>query len=867
MGDVLGGKGAGLAEMCRLSIPVPPGFTIPTDACRRFLTSHSLDSTTLKAMRDGMTFIHTHTEGACFGDHTSPLLVSVRSGAAVSMPGMMDTVLNVGLNRATVEGLAKQTGDRRFALDSYRRFIQMYGETVRGIAFEVLETPLREARKRAGVEHDNQLSADELARVVDEQLAAYQYATGHVFPEDPWVQLETTVAAVFGSWHSDRAIVYRRMHGMPNDLGTAANIQAMVFGNRGDLSGTGVVFTRNPSTGHRELMGEWMSNAQGEDLVAGIRTPSSINEGPSSLQHTLPKIYDELISMLARLEKHQRDMQDVEFTVQDGTLYLLQTRAGKRTAYAAITMAVDMVDEGLIDKKTALLRVEPEQLRTVLHSEIDPDAEKFLLAQGLGASPGAASGVIVLTPGDAERLSAEGTPVILVRRDTSPEDIHGMKVARGMLTETGGMTSHAAVVARGMGVPCVSGCKAMRIDADAGMVYFSSDIAEAEVRVGDVITLDGRTGSVFLGEVPRVEHQLSDAFETLMAWADEVKKLGVRANADTPEDAAKAVQLGAQGIGLCRTEHMFFSPDRIVHVRAWILAEEPTRREAALHAIEGFQRDDFSALFRVLNGYPMTVRLLDPPLHEFLPHGDDDILAVAQLLDVTVEHIRMRTESLSESNPMLGHRGCRLGITDPDLYAAQARAYAHGACDAVDAGTEVKPEIMIPLVMVTPELVRLREVVQTQWDLVMKERGHAIDVLIGTMIELPRAALVADKIAVHADFFSFGTNDLTQTALGLSRDDAGSFLDHYLKDEILIFNPFQRLDEEGVGALVRMGIDRGRQARPSLKVGVCGEHGGDAASIHFFNGLGVDYVSCSPYRVPVARLAAAQAVLLLQPMA
>jgi pyruvate, orthophosphate dikinase len=905
--DLLGGKGANLAEMSALGVPVPPGFTLPTTLCRELLAgsgegarsearegarsearegarsearegarseARELTAPMLEAIEAGIHHIEAAVAGGSpgvraprFGDRERPLLVSVRSGSRASMPGMMDTVLNLGLNRDTVEGLAAWSGDRRFALDSYRRLIQMFGGVVKGLDRESLETPLVRRKQQRGVRFDHELGAEDLETVIAELERVYAAASGERFPEDPLEQLRQSVTAVFRSWNGKRARTYRNLHGIPESWGTAANVQAMVFGNLGADSATGVVFSRHPATGERRAMGEWLPNAQGEDVVAGIRTPGPLHAGEvgrgpvPSLEQAMPAVYRELGSVLDRLERHFRDLQDVEFTVQEGTLWVLQTRDAKRTALAALRIAVDMVEEELIDRKTAVRRVDPELADQLLHPQIDPDAPRTLLARGLPASPGAAHGHIVFDADEAVRRGTAGESVILVRAETSPEDIHGMHAARAVLTRTGGMTSHAAVVARGMGRTCVVGCEALTVEEDHGRLRVATAAGEQVLDEDSEITVDGTTGDVYLGVVPTIEARVGKHFTTLMGWVDELRTLGVWANADTAEDAARAIELGAEGIGLCRTEHMFFAPRRLLAMREMILASDEAERRRALERIEPMQRRDFARLLRAMKGRPITVRLLDPPLHEFLPTEQDEIDAIAADLGVRPAEVRRKAEALREQNPMLGHRGCRLGITFPEIYRAQTRAVYAAACDVLDDGLPVRPEVMIPLAMEAEELRRLRELVVATAGEVLRQRGHDLAIVVGTMIELPRAALVAGELARHADFFSFGTNDLTQTTMGLSRDDAGRFLPAYVAQGILEADPFQRLDEAGVGKLVEMGCRLGREAHPGLVIGVCGEQGGDPRSIAFFHRIGVDYVSCSPYRVPVARLAAAHAAL------
>jgi pyruvate,orthophosphate dikinase len=816
--DLLGGKGIGLAEMTQLGVPVPAGFTITTDACRAYLREGGMPDG-LDAEIDEHIARLEETTGKRFGDPEDPLLVSVRSGAAISMPGMMDTILNVGLNDEAVVGLARSTGNEAFAQDCYRRLIQMYGETVDGVAHE-----------RFGPDDD-----------VERARAVYTAETGSDFPQDAREQLRRAIVAVFESWNSPRAQVYRRTYDIPDDIGTAVNVVQMVFGNKGETSATGVAFTRDPSTGEQGLYGEYLSNAQGEDVVAGIRTPQPVEE----MRERLPDAFAQLLETMARLEHHYRDVQDIEFTIEDGTLYLLQTRSAKRTAAAAIKAAVDMAGEGLISRDEAIARIDPTQLDQLLHPMLDPNAQFEVAARGLNASPGAACGRIVLDADSAEERGKAGEAVILVGWETTPDDIHGMIQAKGILTAHGGMTSHAAVVARGMGKPCVSGCEGLEIHRDTQTVR----IGGHELHEGDVVTIDGATGRVIVGEVPLVPPQINEDFETVLGWADEVRRLGVRTNADNPEDAAKAREFGAQGIGLCRTEHMFFGEDRLPVVQEMILASDEAGRRSALDRLLPFQQSDFEGIFEAMAGLPVTIRLLDPPLHEFLP----------PLEDAADDRMRRRIKALSEANPMLGTRGCRLGIQWPEIYEMQVRAIARAA-RAVRERTGDVPlvEIMHPLVGFREELRRLRELTEQ----VMAEEAPELEYLCGTMIELPRAALRADEIAEVADFFSFGTNDLTQTALGMSRDDAeGKFLTFYLEDGVLERNPFETLDQDGVGDLMRIGVERGRSTKPELKMGICGEHGGEPRSVEFCHGLGLDYVSCSPFRVPVARLAAAQAAL------
>jgi pyruvate, orthophosphate dikinase len=849
--SLLGSKGANLAEMTRIGVPVPPGFTITTEACRYYMRSGDLPT----GMREEVQAKVRETEQATdrrFGGHSSPLLLSVRSGAAISMPGMMDTILNLGLNDRTAEALARASGNERFAFDSYRRFVHMYGNVVLDIKGERFEHLLEDRKRLRGVKEDTELDANDLRDLVAQFKQLVEGATGSPFPEDPEEQLWGAITAVFASWQTPRARAYRRIHSIADDLGTAVNVMAMVFGNLGEDSGTGVAFTRNPSTGEHDLFGEFLVNAQGEDVVAGTRDPLPI----SGMAAHFPQAYEELVAAGRRLEKHYREMQDLEFTVERGKLYMLQTRTGKRSAAAAVRIAVEMVQEGLISKKEAVQRVDPRQLDQLLHPAIDPSAEIDVLTVGLPASPGAAAGQVVFNPEAAASRGLAGEPVILVRRETSPEDFEGMVAAQAVLTARGGMTSHAAVVARGMGKPCVVGAAEIVIDE----AYARFRVGEEIVKGDEWITLDGSTGRIIRGKVPTVEPELSDQFETLMSWADGFRRLAVRANADTPRDAKKARAFGATGIGLCRTEHMFFEEGRIDAVREMILAATPESRSAALEKLLPMQRSDFEGIFRAMTGLPVTIRLLDPPLHEFLPAGGAEIKSLAKKMRIDAARLRAWVDRHRETNPMLGHRGVRLGITIPELTRMQARAIFEAAMNVRREGGDPIPEIMIPLVGMFEELKRQRHLI----DEVAREvfAGESpVAYTVGTMIELPRAALIAAEIAKEADFFSFGTNDLTQTTLGLSRDDAGSFLPFYVEEGILPDDPFQSIDVEGVGVLVEIGTKRGREAKPALKVGVCGEHGGDPKSIAFFHRTDLDYVSCSPFRVPVARLAAAQVAL------
>ena len=866
MKNLLGGKGANLAEMCNLGLPVPPGFTITTEVCTHYTANAEAYPGGLEAEVEAALVKIETTVGAKFGDPKNPLLVSVRSGARASMPGMMDTVLNLGLNDETVAGLAKLSGNPRFAYDSYRRFISMYGDVVLGVEHHLFEDILGETKDDKGVTLDTELDAEDLKKLVKAYRAKIEEETGKPFPQDPKEQLWGAIRAVFKSWMNQRAIVYRRLHDIPESWGTAVNVQAMVFGNMGDDCATGVAFTRDPSTGERRFYGEFLVNAQGEDVVAGIRTPQQLTIAGKqanlstlpAMEEAMPEVFKQLDAVRGQLEAHYRDMQDIEFTVQRGKLFMLQTRSGKRTARAALKIAVEMVAEGLIDKKEAVLRINPSSLDQLLHPTLDPKAKKTVLARGLPASPGAASGKVVFSADEAEARAGKGERVLLTRIETSPEDIHGMHAAEGILTTRGGMTSHAAVVARGMGRPCVSGAGELRIDYARKLLV----VRGTTVKEGDILTIDGGTGEVFLGEVPTIQPELSGDFAALMVWADDLRRLRIRANAETPTDARAAREFGAEGIGLCRTEHMFFDADRIVAVREMIMASTLEGRRSALTKILPMQRNDFVELFRIMRGLPVTVRLLDPPLHEFLPHTEAEIDEVAKASGTSAEALRQRALELKESNPMLGHRGCRLGISYPEIYEMQARAIFE-AVVAVgkETGETVTPEVMIPLIATKKELDILKTLIDRVAAEVAKESGAAVPYLIGTMIELPRAALRAAEIAESAEFFSFGTNDLTQTTYGLSRDDAGSFLKTYQDRGILEHDPFVTLDQEGVGELIQIAVDRGRKVRGNIKLGICGEHGGDPSSIGFCETVGLDYVSCSPYRVPIARLAAAQAAI------
>jgi len=864
--ELLGGKGANLAEMCSLGLPVPPGFTITTEACSWYYDNAKTYPDGLERQVDDALARVADIAGRSFGDPENLLLVSVRSGSRASMPGMMDTVLNLGLNDETVAALAQASGDARFAQDSYRRFIQMYSNVVLGLDHEHFEEILEDERARRGFEQDTEMSADDWLAVIALYKARVEQELGKPFPQDPREQLWGAIGAVFSSWMNPRAITYRRIHNIPQSWGTAVNIQAMVFGNMGETSATGVAFTRNPSTGDKRLYGEFLVNAQGEDVVAGIRTPQNITEAArleagsdrASLEKLMPETFGELVAIADRLEAHYRDMQDLEFTVEQGKLWMLQTRSGKRTAKAALKIAVDMAGERLISRQEAVCRIDPASLDQLLHPTIDPSVERQVIGRGLPASPGAATGEIVFSPDEAEEMKRQGRAVILVRVETSPEDIHGMHAAEGILTTRGGMTSHAAVVARGMGKPCVSGAGTLRVDYRAGTLLAAGQV----LKKGDVITIDGGAGQVLAGAVAMLRPELSGDFAAIMEWADAARRMKVRTNADTPADARVARSFGAEGIGLCRTEHMFFEGERILAMREMILAEAEDGRRAALARLLPMQRSDFAKLFEIMAGLPVTIRLLDPPLHEFLPHGAEEIAEVAAAMGISAEKLGQRTEALHEFNPMLGHRGCRLAISYPEIAEMQARAIFEAAAQAAsETGDPVVPEIMVPLVGLKSELdfvkARIDQVAKT----VMEETGTHIDYLVGTMIELPRAALRAAEIAEAADFFSFGTNDLTQTTFGISRDDAAPFLETYRLRGLIDQDPFVSLDVDGVGELVEIAATRGRQARPDLKLGICGEHGGDPASIAFCEKTGLDYVSCSPFRVPIARLAAAQARL------
>ncbi|MBL25135.1 MAG: pyruvate, phosphate dikinase [Rhodospirillaceae bacterium] len=866
MRNLLGGKGANLAEMSKLGLPVPPGFSITTEVCTHF---YKHDNSFPDALKDQVSEALARIEsgvGAKFGDSENPLLVSVRSGARVSMPGMMDTVLNLGLNDETVDGLARKSDDPRFAYDSYRRFIQMYGDVVLGIDHYNFEELLDLQKDEAGVVLDTELTPDALKALIASYEEKVESVLGKPFPQDPAEQLWGAIGAVFSSWMVPRAITYRKLNDIPEDWGTAVNVQAMVYGNMGEDCATGVAFTRDPSTGENTFYGEYLVNAQGEDVVAGIRTPQHLtvhgkdanNSTLPAMEEVMPKVFGQLSGVRETLEQHYSDMQDIEFTVQQGKLYMLQTRSGKRTTAAALKIAVDMVDEGLIDTKTAISRIEPASLDQLLHPTLDPDAEKQIVARGLPASPGAASGKVVFDADEAERQAARGEAVILVRTETSPEDIHGMHAAEGILTTRGGMTSHAAVVARGMGRPCVAGAGELRVDYRTKTI----SVRDVVVNEGDEVTLDGGSGEVMLGRVATIQPELSGNFRRVMEWADEIRELKVRTNAETPVDCQTAREFGAEGIGLCRTEHMFFDSERIVAMREMIVSTDAPRRRAALAKLLPMQRADFAEIFRIMNGLPVTIRLLDPPLHEFLPKSEEEFAEVAEAAGVDVEQVRRRALQLEESNPMLGHRGCRLAITYPEISEMQARAIFEAALEVKsEIGQAVALEIMVPLVATGRELDILKGVIDGVAEEIEAEKGERPDYMVGTMIELPRAALRAGEIAENASFFSFGTNDLTQTAFGLSRDDAGAFSQDYEEQGIFSVDPFVSLDREGVGELVRIAVERGRAARSDIKLGICGEHGGDPASIEFCAEAGLDYVSCSPFRVPIARLAAARAAI------
>ena len=862
--NLLGGKGANLAEMSGLGLPVPPGFTLTTEVCTTYYDNQENYPDNLAGQVANALASVEATVGATFGDENNPLLVSVRSGARASMPGMMDTVLNLGLNDQTVAGLAKQSSNERFAWDSYRRFIQMYSDVVLGIDHYHFEELLEAHKEGKGRQLDTELSADDLRELVGKFKAKVLQEGDGDFPQDVNDQLWGAISAVFSSWQNARAITYRRLHDIPVSWGTAVNIQAMVFGNMGNDSATGVAFTRDPSTGEKRFFGEYLINAQGEDVVAGIRTPQHLtqaareaaNDDKPSLEEVMPEVFSELEAICQHLEAHYRDMQDIEFTVQNGSLYILQTRSGKRTAEAAIRIAVEMTNEGLLNREEAIWRVEPDSLDQLLHPTLDPNTERQVIAHGLPASPGAATGKVTFSADQAEYLASRGEGILLVRMETSPEDIHGMHASRGILTARGGMTSHAAVVARGMGRPCVSGARQLHIDYQSQTVRVGGTVIAA----GDVLTIDGSSGEVMLGEVATIQPKLSGDFGTLMSWADEIRQLGIRTNAETPTEAQTAIDFGAEGIGLCRTEHMFFETDRILAVREMILAKDTEGRRNALARILPMQREDFVNLFKIMSGFPVTIRLLDPPLHEFLPKSDDELAQLSATTGTSLEELRHRANQLHEYNPMLGHRGCRLGISHPEIYEMQARAIFEAAVIVgAEQGKTVVPEVMIPLIAGKAEFTFLQTLIAAIADEVAKERGVELEYLIGTMIELPRAALRAGEIAEEAQFFSFGTNDLTQTVYGISRDDSVSFLADYRAKGIIEADPFTTLDRDGVGELIKLASQRGLATRPDLKLGICGEHGGDPASIAFCHSIGLNYVSCSPFRVPIARLAAAQA--------
>ena len=859
MRSLLGGKGANLAEMTNLGMPVPPGFTISTEACTDYYNDgKSINEDTQKQIFDALEWLE-GVRGKKFGDMNDPLLVSVRSGAPVSMPGMMDTILNLGLNDQSVEGFAKKTGNPRFAYDSYRRFIQMFSDVVMGQPKTLFDAILEDEKKKHGYAYDTELTAEDLKNVIAKYKECYRENQGEEFPQDPKVQLMEAIKAVFRSWDNPRANTYRRMYDIPYELGTAVNVQSMVFGNMGNTSGTGVAFTRNPATGAKGIFGEYLINAQGEDVVAGIRTPQPITK----LAEDLPECYEQFMKLAKGLENHYRDMQDMEFTIEDGKLYFLQTRNGKRTAQAAIQIACDLVDEGMIDEKEAVMRIEPQSLDQLLHPGFDQEKLKLAreIGQALPASPGAAAGRVYFNAEDAVAAHAAGNRVVMVRQETSPEDIDGMHAAEGILTMRGGMTSHAAVVARGMGTCCISGCGEMVVNED--QKYF--ELGGCDIHEGDYISLDGSTGKIYLGDVPTVEATISGNFQRIMNWADRERRLEVFTNADTPADAANAVRLGAEGIGLCRTEHMFFNPDRIPKIRKMILSDTTQEREAALNELIPFQKGDFKGLYKAMAGRPVTIRFLDPPLHEFVPNTEPEIKAMADEMGLTVEEVKRRCDDLKEFNPMMGHRGCRLSVTFPEIARMQTRAVLEAAIEVHEEdGYDIEPNIMIPLVGDVKELRFVKKEIVATAEKVKAEKHSDIKYHIGTMIEIPRAALMADQIAEEAEFFSFGTNDLTQMTFGFSRDDAGKFLQDYYKSKIYEQDPFAHLDQNGVGQLIEIAVEKGRKTRPDIKLGICGEHGGDPASIEFCNRVGLNYVSCSPFRVPIARLAAAQAQIKLE---
>jgi pyruvate,orthophosphate dikinase len=865
MKGLLGGKGANLAEMCNLKLAVPAGFTVTTEACLDYYKANKQISEEIRnQVTESLQWVEKLT-GKKFGDVENPLLFSVRSGARASMPGMMDTVLNLGLNDKTVLGMAKKTDNPRFAWDSYRRFIQMYSNVVLGVNTSHLESNMEDLKEARGVHEDTQLTAADLEELVKVYKSVLLEDHGIVFPQDPMEQLWKAIAAVFGSWHNNRATKYREMNNIPHDWGTAVNIQSMVFGNMGDSCATGVCFTRDPSTGEKKFFGEFLVNAQGEDVVAGIRTPQPINEASKmesnkhqkTLEEVMPKAYNDLVNDYKMLEQHYKDMQDIEFTIENNKLYILQTRNAKRTVNAALKVAVDLVAEKVITEKEAILRINPEDLNQLLHPRLDPKAKKTVIATGLPASPGAASGHMVFTSKDAEEWAKEGKKVVLVRAETSPEDIGGMAASTGILTARGGMTSHAAVVARGMGKPCVAGCTALVISEKNKTLTVKGKV----FKEGDFLTFDGANGEVYEGIIPTIEAKITADFATFMKWADETRKLKVRTNADTPEDSKIAVEFGAQGIGLCRTEHMFFAPERILAVREMIFAENEKDRKKALDKLLPFQRSDFNGIFREMSGLPVNIRLLDPPLHEFLPHHDKDQQELADVLGISVAAVKERNDALHEFNPMLGHRGCRLAITYPEIYLMQVRAIIEAAIESDKNGVKVYPEIMIPLTSELKEYSLIKGECETEIQKVFKEKNHTIKYKMGTMLELPRACIMAGEIAKEAEFFSFGTNDLTQTTFGLSRDDAGKFLPSYTSRGIYPKDPFVSIDTQGVGFLMKHAVSEGKKTNANIHAGICGEHGGEPASVEFCHSIGLDYVSCSPFRVPIARLAAAQAVL------
>lgn len=852
MRDLLGGKGADLHEMSRIGINVPPGFTITTEACIYYFQKGKFPKELYDQIKKGINFLEKIT-GKKFGDPNNPLLVSVRSGAKVSMPGMMDTVLNLGINDEIVEGLAKLTKNRRFALDVYRRFIQMFSDVVKGVPREKFEEVLTQKKKEKGIQFDTELTEEDLEEIVKRYKEIYREYKKEDFPQDPWEELYSAIEAVFNSWNNKRAIEYRRLYNIPDTWGTACNIQAMVFGNLSYDSATGVAFSRNPATGEKEIFGEFLLNAQGEDVVAGIRTPRPIHE----MEKEMPKAYKELVKIFKKLERHYKDMQDMEFTIEKGKVYMLQTRRGKRTPRANVKIAVDMVKEKIITKEEAIMRVSPSDIDHLLHPQVSSSYKGIPIAKGLPASPGAAKGKVIFSADKAQELGSKGESVILVRFETSPDDIHGMAKSKGILTARGGMTSHAAVVARGMGKPCVVGCESIHIDYANGFFEVNGKV----VREGEIITIDGTTGNIYLGDVPLEMPEMFPELDELLKFADEIRKLGVRANADTPKDAKKALEFGAEGIGLCRTEHMFFEGERIYAMQEMILADNEEERRKALEKLLPLQREDFYEIFKVMDGHPVVIRTLDPPLHEFLPKDDESIKELAERMNKSFEEVKKKVEALQEANPMLGHRGCRLGITYPEITEMQARAIFEAASKALKEGVKAIPEIMIPIVAIPEELILQKEIIDRVAKEVMEKENIKINYTVGTMIEIARACIVADKIAKHASFFSFGTNDLTQTVFGFSRDDIGKFLAAYIEKGILKADPFVTIDQEGVGEFMKICIERGKKANPNLKIGICGEHGGEPESVKFCHKIGLTYVSCSPYRIPIARFAAAQAVL------